>query len=130
VRNRLTDREIGWGSPDFGFFYQDRQSPTASMEEILTAYLDDVISDPQRNPLRTPLPVWQSFEERPVFIAFDAQAPEVASHLLPRGFLFEITEHPVSDEEVAAAEAQWRGSFDPEQHRHPLVPVPESLEPE
>ncbi|MFZ2960254.1 MAG: DUF2723 domain-containing protein [Candidatus Ozemobacteraceae bacterium] len=91
-----------------------------SFPDAKVKYLCELIMNPDFQMIRVPPMTHEQAASAPVFVDnFDAES---LPFLLPRGFLFELKEHPVSNQEVLMADQQWRKQF-PGDLRRPTGPV-------
>jgi hypothetical protein len=109
LNRRRPDLTVTWGAPAFswrmGMFLADWPE---RHEVIRRDYFRTVLHDKRLNPFRVPLPAVEDATRRPIVSDFVQQAAGAARYLIPRGFLFEVSTTEVSNEQVIAADTEWR----------------------
>jgi hypothetical protein len=74
-------------------------------------YLTQDVPNPDQQPLRIAGLTSNDAASRLLFTEFSPTYLKAARWLIPAGYLFEVSDHPVSDAQVRAAEDQWRKEF-------------------
>lgn len=118
---------MGYGLPmvDMTTSPEDRTNLEWNARRRLT-YLTHDVFDPDKQPLNPLRLTSQEVRGRPLFAEFNTDYPNAAQWMLPSGFLYELRDVPVGNEEVLAAQRKLEAEH-PELYRGPTG-HPERLE--
>lgn len=83
-------------------------TPRGWTRAMLSEYLTGPLMKPELQPLRVPPLSAERADRGRVFIEYRPSWAGAAKWLVPAGFLFEVLDHPASDDEVREAERTWR----------------------
>ncbi|MBI1289915.1 DUF2723 domain-containing protein [bacterium] len=109
LRKHRPDLHMAWGAPAFGSnIAKASERWTSDPRSMRLEYLNEVVRNKRRNPLRAPLPSGDDFTSGPLCVDFTPDAAAAAKYLIPRGFLFEVSNTLVTNEAALAADAEWR----------------------
>ncbi|MCP4573987.1 MAG: DUF2723 domain-containing protein [bacterium] len=102
------DTWIAYARPGFGPFFANGSQADRWSAQRQDRFLATLAAAKNVNPVRAPELSPVDRTTRPLIVDFPRENPAAATHLLPRGLLYEVMGEPVPPAAVREAERRWR----------------------
>ncbi|CAN5243614.1 hypothetical protein BH09SUM1_BH09SUM1_10230 [soil metagenome] len=111
IMKRHTKIWMGWmGNALPNFITKEIAAGHEWTPQMRAAYFADVLTDKYRSPLRVPPPTPEQVLSAPLYCDYDHKAAPALKWMLPRGFLYEVRMTETTNEDILAADEEWRAT--------------------